>query len=144
MMNTSGNALFVQMEQFKRNMVRILVLNVLLDLFLLCGKQNVFFINNWMKNDVYQWLKWIIIFECFQEWIRVRQFAGVFRILQVFLESVTCKMFVAILETPANCRTRNNSAQIFYRKMGFEVVRTEDNHIGNGFYMNDYVMELIL
>ena len=39
---------------------------------------------------------------------------------------------------------RNNSAQIFYKKMGFVVIRQEDNHIGNGFYMNDFVMELIL
>ena len=39
---------------------------------------------------------------------------------------------------------RNNSAQFFYKKMGFEIIRTEDNHIGNGFYMNDYVMELVL
>ena len=39
---------------------------------------------------------------------------------------------------------RNNSAIQFYTKMGFRIIRTEDNHIGNGYYMNDYVMEFIL
>jgi RsiW-degrading membrane proteinase PrsW (M82 family)/N-acetylglutamate synthase-like GNAT family acetyltransferase len=36
---------------------------------------------------------------------------------------------------------RYNKAKTFYEKLGFEVVASEDVDIGNGFYMNDYVME---
>jgi len=36
---------------------------------------------------------------------------------------------------------RNNKAVDFYNKMGFEIIREEDIDIGNGFFMNDYVME---
>lgn len=39
---------------------------------------------------------------------------------------------------------RNNKAMDFYRKIGFNIVREEDNNIGNGFFMNDYVMTLPL
>lgn len=39
---------------------------------------------------------------------------------------------------------RNNSAKAFYEKLGFRVIRTEDIDIGNGYQMNDYVMELSL
>lgn len=35
---------------------------------------------------------------------------------------------------------RHNPALGFYRHLGMRVVRTEDNDIGNGFFMNDYVM----
>lgn len=36
---------------------------------------------------------------------------------------------------------RNNSAKIFYEKNGFAVIETADFDIGNGYFMNDYVME---
>jgi RsiW-degrading membrane proteinase PrsW (M82 family)/GNAT superfamily N-acetyltransferase len=36
---------------------------------------------------------------------------------------------------------RYNKAKLFYEKLGFEVVRTEDIAIGSGYFMNDYVME---
>ncbi len=39
---------------------------------------------------------------------------------------------------------RHNPARSFYEKMGFEVIREEDIDIGNGYFMNDYVMELKL
>ena len=39
---------------------------------------------------------------------------------------------------------RKNKAVGFYEKMGFEIVREQDFSIGEGFYMNDYVMELNL
>ncbi|MBX2921190.1 MAG: GNAT family N-acetyltransferase [Chitinophagaceae bacterium] len=42
-----------------------------------------------------------------------------------------------ILELNVN---RFNNAKSFYEKMGFEVYRTEDKDIGNGYFMNDYVM----
>lgn len=35
---------------------------------------------------------------------------------------------------------RHNNAIAFYRRMGFEIIKTEDIDIGNGFQMNDYVM----
>jgi len=36
---------------------------------------------------------------------------------------------------------RNNPALHFYKKLGFEAIREEDIDIGNGYLMNDYVME---
>jgi ribosomal protein S18 acetylase RimI-like enzyme len=36
---------------------------------------------------------------------------------------------------------RNNKAQDFYEKAGFKIKETVDINIGNGFFMNDYVME---
>jgi N-acetylglutamate synthase-like GNAT family acetyltransferase len=39
---------------------------------------------------------------------------------------------------------RFNNAKQFYEKKGFQVIREEDNDIGNGFFMNDYVMEIAL
>ena len=43
----------------------------------------------------------------------------------------------ALLELNVN---RQNSAVGFYEKMGFVVDRQVDAHIGNGFYMTDYIM----
>lgn len=37
---------------------------------------------------------------------------------------------------------RHNNALSFYTKMGFQIIREEDNDIGNGYFMNDYVMQL--
>jgi len=39
---------------------------------------------------------------------------------------------------------RNNKAVSFYRHLGMTVLRQGDFHIGNGFYMNDYIMGLDL
>jgi ribosomal protein S18 acetylase RimI-like enzyme len=36
---------------------------------------------------------------------------------------------------------RHNNAKMFYEKLGFAVIREEDIDIGNGYFMNDYVME---
>lgn len=36
---------------------------------------------------------------------------------------------------------RNNKAKEFYEKLGFTVIKEEDIDIGNGYLMNDYVME---
>lgn len=36
---------------------------------------------------------------------------------------------------------RNNKAKAFYEKAGFIIKETVDIDIGNGFYMNDYIME---
>jgi ribosomal protein S18 acetylase RimI-like enzyme len=35
---------------------------------------------------------------------------------------------------------RYNNALAFYQKLGFEILREEDIDIGEGFYMNDFVM----
>jgi diamine N-acetyltransferase len=36
---------------------------------------------------------------------------------------------------------RQNKARIFYEKLGFAVTGLKDTDIGDGFFMNDYVME---
>lgn len=36
---------------------------------------------------------------------------------------------------------RNNKAQEFYKKYNFKIVKSEDISIGNGFLMEDYIME---
>jgi diamine N-acetyltransferase len=39
---------------------------------------------------------------------------------------------------------RFNKAKGFYEKLGFTIIETADFDIGNGYVMNDYVMELVL
>jgi len=39
---------------------------------------------------------------------------------------------------------RQNNAKNFYEKLGFVVIKEEDIDIGNGYFMNDYVMEMML
>ncbi|MCP9769789.1 GNAT family N-acetyltransferase [Lacihabitans sp. LS3-19] len=39
---------------------------------------------------------------------------------------------------------RHNKAQFMYQKLGFEISKSEDVDIGNGFFMNDYVMEKVI
>lgn len=39
---------------------------------------------------------------------------------------------------------RDNPAQHFYKKLGFEIIETADFDIGNGYFMKDYVMQLSL
>lgn len=39
---------------------------------------------------------------------------------------------------------RNNPAVNFYKSMGMTILSQGDFNIGNGFYMNDYIMELTL
>ena len=39
---------------------------------------------------------------------------------------------------------RHNKAFEFYKKIGFIIREEKDFSIGNGYYMNDYVMELFL
>lgn len=35
---------------------------------------------------------------------------------------------------------RHNPARFFYERLGFEIIREEDIDIGNGYWMNDFVM----
>ena len=46
-----------------------------------------------------------------------------------------------ILELNVN---RNNPAMGFYKKQGFGIIYEEDIQIGNGYEMNDYVMQKLL
>ena len=39
---------------------------------------------------------------------------------------------------------RNNKAKDFYNKIGFRIIKTADFDIGNGFFMQDHVMELAI
>lgn len=39
---------------------------------------------------------------------------------------------------------RENKAKDFYEKIGFKIIKTANFDIGNGYFMNDYVMELSL
>jgi diamine N-acetyltransferase len=39
---------------------------------------------------------------------------------------------------------RKNDAVQFYEKMGFTIIDTVDIAIGEGFFMNDYIMELLI
>jgi ribosomal protein S18 acetylase RimI-like enzyme len=39
---------------------------------------------------------------------------------------------------------RYNKARDFYERLGFTILREEDIDIGNGYFMNDYIMELKL
>lgn len=39
---------------------------------------------------------------------------------------------------------RHNKAKGFYEKLGFTVIGEEDIDIGNGYFMNDYIMQLAL
>jgi diamine N-acetyltransferase len=39
---------------------------------------------------------------------------------------------------------RQNNATTFYQKLGFTIIQTADFDLGNGYFMNDYVMELRL
>jgi ribosomal protein S18 acetylase RimI-like enzyme len=39
---------------------------------------------------------------------------------------------------------RFNSAISFHKKCGFSIIREEDIEIGNGYFMNDYVMEKMI
>lgn len=36
---------------------------------------------------------------------------------------------------------RDNPAQNFYKKLGFEIIEEKDFDIGNGYFMKDYIME---
>lgn len=54
------------------------------------------------------------------------------------LESDIKSRNAQVLELNVN---RHNKAKDFYERLGFHVAREEDIDIGNGYWMNDYVME---
>lgn len=50
-------------------------------------------------------------------------------------------MNATVLELNVN---RQNKARIFYEKFGFVIVEEKDIPIGNGYFMNDYVMQKVI
>jgi ribosomal protein S18 acetylase RimI-like enzyme len=59
-------------------------------------------------------------------------------ILQFILKDISSKG-ATYLELNVN---RQNMAIGFYQKLGFAIIAEEDIPIGNGFFMNDYVMQI--
>lgn len=43
-----------------------------------------------------------------------------------------------------NVNRHNHTAKAFYDRMGFSVVYEDDIDIGNGYFMNDYIMKMTL
>ena len=60
--------------------------------------------------------------------------------LQFIINEIS-KEGVKYLELNVN---RENKAIGFYKKLGFTIIAEEDIPIGNGFFMNDYVMQISL
>ncbi len=58
--------------------------------------------------------------------------------LQFIMNEISLKG-VNYLELNVN---RENKAIGFYKKLGFNIIAEEDIPIGNGFFMNDYVMQI--
>jgi len=54
------------------------------------------------------------------------------------ITSVIKPLGAALLELTVN---RNNKALSFYQKLGFIIIKEIDQPIGEGFFMNDYVMQ---
>jgi GNAT superfamily N-acetyltransferase len=59
------------------------------------------------------------------------------KLIEHIIESIRSAGAI-ILELNVN---RHNKAGAFYSGLGFTVVREEDTDIGNGYFMNDYVMQ---
>ncbi len=59
------------------------------------------------------------------------------KLISVIIDLVKKENF-SYLELNVN---KNNTALNFYNKMGFEVVRDEDIDIGNGYFMNDFILK---
>ena len=70
-----------------------------------------------------------------------RQEKGVGKTLLNFIVDEIKEMGALNLELNVN---RINKAIGFYKKLGFIITREEDIDIGNGYFMNDYVMNLSL
>ena len=67
-----------------------------------------------------------------------KQGKGYGKLLIDFTEKEIKQNGAKILELNVN---RNNKALAFYKKLGFSIIREEDIDIGQGFLMEDYVMQ---
>ena len=70
-----------------------------------------------------------------------QQSKGVGKSMLQFIINEISKEGVKYLELNVN---RENKAIAFYKKLGFTIIAEEDIPIGNGFFMNDYVMQISL
>ncbi len=66
-----------------------------------------------------------------------QQCKGVGKVLLQYIINDIQPRGASILELNVN---RHNKARFFYEKMGFSVSGEEDIDIGNGYFMNDYIM----
>ena len=62
---------------------------------------------------------------------------GIGKTLVEYILKALIKKQVSDFELNVN---RHNNAVLFYKKLGFKILYEEDIDIGNGFFMNDYVM----
>ena len=67
-----------------------------------------------------------------------QQGKGIGKIIIQYVCDDIKKAGAEILELNVN---RYNKALYFYQKLGFEIIEEEDIDIGNGYFMNDYVMQ---
>ena len=70
-----------------------------------------------------------------------QQGSGTGKMLLAYVIRDSIEMGATSLELNVN---RHNKARYFYEKQGFTIQRSEDIDIGAGYFMNDYVMELLL
>jgi ribosomal protein S18 acetylase RimI-like enzyme len=67
-----------------------------------------------------------------------QQGKGIGKFIIDYITKEIKKTGATILQLDVN---RHNKAKGFYEKLGFKVVAEKDTDIGNGYFMNDYVME---
>lgn len=67
-----------------------------------------------------------------------QQRKGIGKKLIDHITSVIKPLGAALIELTVN---RNNKALTFYQKLGFSIIQEIDQPIGEGFFMNDYVMQ---
>ncbi len=58
-----------------------------------------------------------------------------------FIEAVMDRVKAAGAHTLELDVNRYNKARLFYERQGFTIINEKDTHIGNGYEMNDYVMQ---
>ena len=63
---------------------------------------------------------------------------GIGKQMMRYIEKVMVSSNMRILELNVN---RHNPAIEFYKRLGFEIIEEEDIDIGEGYYMNDYIMQ---
>ncbi len=71
----------------------------------------------------------------------VGQGKGLGRAMLDFIYSILREEGVSKLRLNVN---RHNQAQRFYEKLSFRIIGREDIDIGHGFYMNDFIMEVVV
>lgn len=68
-----------------------------------------------------------------------QQGTGIGKLLLNHIIGLIKKSHASTLELNVN---RYNKARLFYEKLGFKIIAEEDIDIGNGYFMNDYIMQL--